>query len=200
MYTDVSIYKYTYVHAYAHMHANTHKSLHTQSLTHPPPPHSYTSHTLSMSLQPHKDTHSYKCTHPLPHTCHKHVCPLQEQKLASTCTFSHAFTHSHTASRANTLFHIQLPTQTTLHTHHLRPTCALSHTCFHKCIHAHPAATHAHTCSLTPMPHRCTHKYTISHHPYAFTPHSHIPPALSLSHTETPLHSYLHRHTSLHTL
>ena len=29
MYTDVSIYKYTYVHAYAHTHANTHKPLHT---------------------------------------------------------------------------------------------------------------------------------------------------------------------------
>jgi len=150
------------------MHMHTHMLIHTNLFTHRVLPASFSlihvSHTLSLSSHPNKDTHSYKCTRPLPHTCHKHVCPLQEQRLSSTCTFSHAFTHSHTqtASHTNILFHIQLPTIDNLthlgcvwDTHTLPPwihLCTLTHMLSQ--MHPHlPPTTHTYTRSLTCTPH-----------------------------------------------
>lgn len=106
--TDASTYKCTYVCICTH--ARIHRSSH--SLTHPPPSHSYISHTLSLSSQPNKGTHSYKCTHPRTHLSQTRL------PLTGTETLIHLYnilicihTHTQTASHTGTtLFHIQLPT------------------------------------------------------------------------------------------
>lgn len=105
-------------------------------------------------------------------------------------------TLSHTASHTNTLFHIQLPAIDNLT--HIPPQVHL-HTLTHVLSQMHPhlpAATHAHTHSLTLTPHRCTHKCTISHHLYTFTPTLTHTLLLSLSHTHTLL--YIHNLTGTH--
>ena len=196
MYTDVSIYKYTYVHAYAHTHANTHKSLHTQSLTHPPPPHSYTSHTHSLCPYTPTRTLTHINAHIPSHTPVTNMSAPYRNKNSHPPVHSHMHSHTHMQPPTLTHFftysspHRQPYTHTPPQTHLRTLTHVLSQ------MHPHlPAATHTHTRSLTPMPHRCTHKYTISRHPYAFTPHSHIP-ACSLSHTHEVL--YTHNLTGTH--
>ena len=208
MFLLLCIQMYQYINTPMCMHMHTHTLIHTNLFTHRVLPASFSlihvSHTLSLSSHRNKDTHSYKCTRPLPHTCHKHVCPLQEQRLSSTCAFSHAFTHSHTqtASHTNTLFHIQLPTIDNLT--HIPPRihlCTLTHMLSQ--MHPHlPPTTHTYTRSLTCIPHRYTHKHTISHYLYTFTStltHTHLH---CLSHTHINSFTFItsQAHIPSHTL
>lgn len=93
-------------------------------------------------------------------------------------------THTQTASHTNTLFHIQLPTIDNLT--HIPPQihlCTLTHELSQ--MHPHlPPTTHAYTRSLTFIPQRYIHKYTISHYLYTFTS--------TLTHTH--LHCLSHTH------
>lgn len=181
------------------MHTCTliHTDLHTQSYS-PASSHSHTTH-LSLSHSPTRVP--LINAHVPSHTPVTNInCPLQEQKLSSTCTNILTCIHSHTNSlHTNTLFHIQLPTHRQPYAHTtLRSTCALSQRGFHKCIHA-PPTTHTHTLitihtlQIHAQVHHlitCIRPYPRPTHTYLHClSHTHINSFISITPTAHPFHT-----------